>query len=559
LRALADEYWDQRMEANPLEAAEFGDHRFDDRLPDLGPAAGATDRERLARLWARVSAVKVADLGPSDRATRALLLDEIDGELTRSACQLGEWAVDSRNGPQVRYLRLPHLQPLATPAQGRALGARLQKIGAAFDQETANLRHGLGEGKVATRAEVQRVLAQVDDLLTKRDADWPLSALATAPHPDWSSGARLALAQAVDGAIAQGIRPALVRYRDLLRNEILPRARDDAHSGIASVPGGGACYSRLIKVHTSLELAPEEIHRIGKEELARVQREMQRLGEETMGTDDLAEIRRRLLEDKTLTFAARGEVEQAARSALARAAAVQERFLGRVPRSPCVVKAMEAFEEKDRPAGYYWPPDVEGGRPGTYYVNTSKPETRLRYAVEVRAFHESIPGHHIQMAIAEERTDLPELRRHLGVTAFVEGWGSYAEGLADDLGLYTSSLERLGTLGSSAMRAVRLVIDTGIHALGWTREQAIEFAEKNAMLAHDDVVDEVDRCIASPAEALGDKLGEREILHLRDEAQRHLGTRFEVRAFHDALLASGAVGLPLLRAQVEAWIRARGQ
>jgi uncharacterized protein (DUF885 family) len=446
---------------------------------------------------------------------------------------------------------------VVTAAQGRALGARLQKVGAAIDQESANLRQGLADGKVSTRAEVQRVLGQLDELLSKRDEEWPLSTLATAPHPDWSTGDRLAMAQTVDAAIAQGIRPALVRYRDLLRGEILPRARDDAHSGIANVPGGPSCYGRLIKVHTSLELSADEIHRIGMEELARVQKEMQRLGDETLATSDLVEIRIRLLDNKTLNLSTRAEVEQTARSALARATTAQDRFLAQVPRAQSVVKPMSALEEKDGPPGYYLPPATDGSRPGTYYINTSRPEAQPSLEVEMRTFHATVPGRHIQVAIAQGLEDLPQFRKHLGPTAFKEGWGAYAEGLADELGLYSSSPERLWLLNRSAERAILLVIDTGIHALGWTRDQAIAFVEKNAMLDHYDAVSEVDRCIASPAEALGAKLGEREILRLREDAKHRLGTRFDLRAFDNALLDSGAVSLPVLRDQIEAWISRR--
>jgi uncharacterized protein (DUF885 family) len=558
LIALADEYWSQRMEANPLEATELGDRRFDDRLRDLSPEARAAEREHFARLWARVNAVAEADLVLSDRITRALLLGELDADMARSACQLDDWVVDADNGPQVRYLRLPALQSIATAAQGRALGARLQKIGPAIDQESANLRQGLADGRVTTRAEAQRVLAQLDELLGKGDDDWPLHALATATHPDWTAGERLALIEAVDGAIAHGIRPALVRYRDLLRGEILPHARDDAHPGIANVPGGAACYARLVKVHTSLELSAEEIHRIGLEELAQVQREIQRLGAETMGTDDLLEMRRRMVEDKTADLTTRGEVEQTARAALARATAAEERFLARVPQAQCVVRPMNAFEEKDGSLGYYWAPAVDGSRPATYYVNTSKPEARPRDEVELWVFHQSVPGRHLQAAIAQGLIGLPEFRRHLGVTAFVEGWASYAEDLADELGLYLSPLQRPGMLSFSAARAALLVIDTGIHALGWSREKAIAFMEKNTLLAHDEVVDAVDRSIAAPAQALAAKLGEREILHLREEAEHRLGTRFELRAFNSAVLGWGAVSLPLLRDHIQAWISLGG-
>ncbi len=558
LAALAKTYWDARMAADPLEATETGDHRFDDLLPDESPAGRAADRARLEHLRARVDAVPAAALSPTDRVTRSLLLGELDADLSRSSCGLEDWAIDAREGPQVVYLRLPDLQPVKTVAEGHMLAARWGKIGAAIDQETANLRRGLAAGKVTTRAEVDRVLAQLDDLLFKPNDAWPMRAPAATPHPDWPPAERAALAAAVDLAIATQIRPAFARYRDLIRGEILPRARDDAHAGIANVPGGAACYARLIKVHTSLDLPAAEIHQIGLTELARVQAEMRALGKQALGTDSLPEIRRRLLDDPKLKFKTRAEIEASARATLARATAAEPRFLGRLPRTACAVKPIDAFEEKDSPLAYYRPASIDGSRPGAYYINTYKPETRSRHEVEALAFHESIPGHHIQIALAQELTGLPEFRKNLGVTAFVEGWGLYAEGLADELGLYSGPLERLGRLSFSAWRDIRLVVDTGIHALGWSRARAIAFMEENAALSHDNVVNEVDRYIAWPGQALAYKLGELEIRRLRADAERRLGARFDLRAFHDALLGSGAVSLPVLREQIDAWVVSRG-
>jgi uncharacterized protein (DUF885 family) len=557
LVALAKTYWDQRLEADPLEATAIGDRRFDDRLPDASPQARAAERARLQRLRGQVEAVPAPALVPADRVTRALLLGEIDADLARAACELDDWVVDAREGPQVNFLRLPELQPVRTLAEGKALASRWQKIGATIDQESENLRRGLAAGKVSTRAEVTRVLGQLDELLAKPDADWPLVAPARTPHADWPAAEREAFVAAVQGAVPRQIRPAFTRYRDLLRGEILPRARDDAHAGIAHVPGGAACYARLIKVHTSLELPAAEIHRIGMEELARIQTEMRALGKEALGTDDLAEIRKRLLGDRKLMFSTRAEVEASARATLARATAAEPRFLGRLPRTPCVVKPIDAFEEKDSPIAYYRPAAVDGSRPGTYYVNTYKPETRPRHEAEALAFHESIPGHHIQIALAQELADLPEFRKHVGVTAFVEGWGLYAEGLADELHLYSGPLQRLGRLSFSAWRAIRLVVDTGVHALGWSRDRAIAFMEENAALPRDNVVNEVDRYIAWPGQALAYKLGELEIRRLRADAERRLGPRFDLRAFHDVLLGSGAVSLPVLREQIDAWVSAR--
>jgi uncharacterized protein (DUF885 family) len=554
LAALATTYWDERMAAHPLEATETGDRRFDDRLPDETPAGRTTDRERLERLKVRVAAVPAEELPSTERVTRGLLLDEIDSDLSLAACELDDWAVDAREGVQVVFLRLPELQPVKTVAEGRVLAARWAKMGAFIDQESANLRRGLGARKVATRAELARVLGQLDDLLAKPDAAWPLRAPAAAPHADWPPAERAAFTSAIDRALAEQIRPAFTRYRDLLRGQLLPHARDDDHVGIANVPGGAACYARLIKVHTSLELSAQEIHQIGLDELARVQAEMRTLGKQALGTDSLPEIRRRLLDDKALKFETRAQLEASARATLARATAAEPRFLGRLPRTPCVVKPIDAFEEKDSPIAYYRPAATDGSRPGAYYINTYQPETRSRHEVEALAFHESVPGHHIQIAIAQELTNLPEFRKQLGVTAFVEGWGLYAEGLADELGLYSGPLERLGRLSFSAWRSIRLIVDTGVHALGWSRARAIAFMEENAALTRENVVNEVDRYVAWPGQALAYKLGELEIRRLRKDAEQRLGARFDLRAFHDALLGSGAVSLPVLRAQIDAWV-----
>jgi uncharacterized protein (DUF885 family) len=556
LALLARRYWDQRLAADPLEATEIGDRRFDAEVPDESPEGLSKHRAELRRLADSVAGFNDAELSPGDRVTRALLAGQIDADLARESCQLEEWAVDARDGPQVVYLRLPELQTVRRVADGKALAARWGKIGGAIDQETANLRRGLAAGKVTTKAEVGRVLGQLDELLAKPDAEWPLHAPATEPHLDWTPTERAVLARAVEDAIAQGIRPAFTRYRDLLAKEVQPRARDDAHAGISNVPGGAACYEKLIKVHTSLDLSARQIHQIGLDELARVQAEIRALGKQALGTDALPEIRSRLLEDQSLRFKTRDEIEDLARATLARAHAAEPRFLGRPPQRQCIVKRIDAFEEKDSPIAYYRPAAADGSRPGAFCVDTYEPEKHPRFEFEALTFHESVPGHHIQIALAQELTGLPEFRKHLGVTAFVEGWGLYAEGLADELGLYSGPLDRLGRLSFSAWRAIRLVVDTGVHALGWSRERAVAFMEANAALSRENVVNEVDRYIAWPGQALAYKLGELEIRRLRADAETRLGARFDLRAFHDALLGQGAVSLPVLRAQIDGWIEA---
>jgi uncharacterized protein (DUF885 family) len=555
LAGLAVQYWDGRLAFDPLLATDIGDRRFDDRLPALTPEARDRELARLRALRVEVERVPESVLGPEEVVTRDLLLGEIDADLARGACALDDWSIDARDGLQVAFLRLPELQPVRTVAEGRAMVARWQAMPAALDQQAANLRRGLAAGKVATADEVKRVLGELDELLAKPDADWPLRSPAAAPHPDWPAGEQAAFARAIDAAIAGGIRPAFGRFRDLLRAEVLPRARDGSRAGIANVPGGAVCYTRLIKAHTSLTLTPVEIHKIGLDELDRIHGEMARAGQEAFGVSTLPELRQRLRAPGQY-FETRDEVESAARAALARAQAAEPRFLGRLPRTPAQVKRIEPYEEKDAPIAYYRPAAIDGTRPGTYYVNTYEPATRPRYEVEVLAFHESVPGHHVQIALAQELTGLPEFRKHSGVTAFVEGWGLYAEGLADELGLYSSPRERLGRFDFDAWRACRLVVDTGIHALGWSRAQAIAFMEANALQETKDIVNEVDRYIAWPGQALAYKLGEREIRKLRAEAERRLGARFDLRAFHDEVLGAGAVSLTVLDKRIARWMSA---
>jgi uncharacterized protein (DUF885 family) len=553
LAALADEYWQRRLAAEPIEATLLGDRRHDHRLPDPGPEANQLQITRLRELDSRVRALDPDALEPVDRVTHGALLGEIGNEIAARTCAIAEWSVDPLEGPQVLFLNLAHLQAVSRPEEGRALVERWQGMGGYLDARTENLRRTCGEGRVATREAVDRVLRQLDDLLAQPTASWVLLEPGRAAHPDWPETDRRALEQGVWRAVEQGIRPAFERYRAVLRDQILPHARDDKRVGLLHIPDGIASYQRLIRVHTSLDLDAEQIHRIGIEENARIRAEMTALGHRLFGTSDLAAIQKRLREDRALFFDTREAVEQKASEALARAEAAMPGWFGRLPRTPCVVKRVEPYEEKDTTIAYYRQPAIDGSRPGTYYINTYAPETRPRYEAEVLAFHESVPGHHTQIALAQEQTGLPEFRKHLGITAYVEGWALYTERLAAEMGLYSGDLDRLGMLSFDAWRASRLVVDTGLHVKGWSGQQAIAYLTENTALAGNNIENEVNRYLNWPGQALAYKLGQREIFALRSQAQQGLGGAFDIRAFHDTVLAHGAVSLALLRAEVERW------
>ncbi|HEY0443505.1 MAG TPA: DUF885 domain-containing protein, partial [Candidatus Limnocylindrales bacterium] len=345
----------------------------------------------------------------------------------------------------------------------------------------------------------------------------------------------------------ESVRPALARYLAVLEDEILPSARGDDSPGILNVPAGGEAYRDLIRVHTSLDLDPEDVHRTGLEEVARIDAELLDLGGRVLGVRDLPTMFDRLRSDPALHFTTRDEVYDKAATALARARDAIPAWFGVLPRAACDVVRMPEHEEKHSTIAYYRQPAVDGTRPGQYYINTGEPTSRPRYEAEALAYHEAIPGHHLQIAIGQELTALPDFRRHLGPTAFFEGWGLYTERLADEMRLYSSDLDRIGVLSYDAWRACRLVVDTGMHARGWTRRAAIDFMLAHTALAENNITNEVDRYIVWPAQALAYKVGQLELLRLRAAARERLGSRFDIRTFHDAVLGQGAVGLETLR------------
>jgi uncharacterized protein (DUF885 family) len=557
LALLAQEYWEAELRADPVRATLLGDRRYDALLDDITPAGIASRRASLERFLQRARAIEPDRLSPADRLTRQVLVTEIEGQLAQLACDLESWVVDPLDGPHVDLLNIEAVQPVRTPAEGRAMVERWRAMGPYLDAHIANLRRGLGEGKVAVRTQVERTIAGLQETIDQKDEDLPLLTPLRTPHPEWSDAERREFETGLRSAVRDVARPAYKRYRSFLEKEILPKARSNDEPGIARVPGGLECYRRLIRVHTSLDLSPDEIHATGLREVERIDRETEALGAKLFGLHDRAKVVEKLRTDPALHFSSGDEVQKKAESALARAQAAIPKWFGILPRAGCVVTPMLAHEEKNSTVAYYRQPATDGSRPGRYYINRSAPETRPRYEAEALAWHEAIPGHHLQIAIAQELTGIPEFRKHAGVTAFVEGWALYTERLADEMGLYSSDIDRMGMLSYDSWRACRLVVDTGMHALGWTRKQAIDFMLAHSALAENNIVNEVDRYISWPAQALAYKTGQLEILRLRAEAERELGAAFDIRAFHDAVLQNGAIALVPLREAVHEHIRTR--
>jgi uncharacterized protein (DUF885 family) len=554
LAKLCEDYWQGTLEAHPTEATVLGIHQYDDRLEDVSPTGIAREKARLEAVLARAQAIHDQDLTAADQVTRGALVLELQNGLDEISCGFDDWLVDPLSGPQVEFMNLVDVTVIHTPEDAKRFVLRCRAMSPYLDQVVANLKSGLKAGRVASLDAVAKTIEELNDLETRKLEAWPLMHPLEESHSDWAANADSTFRRDLTATVRDEVRPAFVRYRDYLKNKILPAARPPEKAGLSFLPGGKECYEKRIRIETSLDRSAADLHRLGLEQVAKFRRDLSALGGKALGTTDVAEIQKRLRTDPKMHFASAEEVEAKAREALARARAAIPRWFDILPKASCEVKVMGMHEAPNSTIAYYREPAADASRPGYYMINTYQPETRPRYEAEALAFHESIPGHHLQIAIAQELPNLPEFRKHQGVTAFVEGWGLYAERLADDMGLYSSDVDRIGMLSFDAWRACRLVVDTGLHSMGWTRQQAIDYMRENTVLAENNIVNEVDRYITWPGQALAYKCGQIEILALRDEAKKRLGSRFDIRQFHDVVLKNGAVALPVLRQQVEAWI-----
>jgi uncharacterized protein (DUF885 family) len=554
LAALAERYWEWHLETSPRSATSIGDRRYDDRLADITPAGRERRYGAIETFLAELRTIGRENLAGQDLITYLALEEELQDALDRRVCRLAEWRVDHRSGPQVSLLNLADIQRVETPADGEKMVRRWRAMGPFVDAYIQNLRLGLADGLVANRLSVQYAIEQLRMQLEKPDDEWPLAEPAAERREGWSEGEHEEFGTELLAAIGESVRPAFQRLLDFFEQELLPVARTGDKVGMVGLAGGEECYRILRHSYTTLDLSAEEIHEIGLQENARIRAEMAALGGSVFGTSDVSEIQRRLRTDPALHFSTSAEVKAKAEEATARAEAAIPDWFGRLPETPIVVEEIPEYEAPFTTIAYYRRPAADGTRPGTYFINTYAPETRPRYDAEVLAYHEGIPGHHLQLAIAQELTDIPEFRKYQGATAFVEGWALYTERLADEMGLYDGDLDRLGVLSFDAWRASRLVVDTGIHAFGWTREQAIDYMLENTLLAENNVENEVDRYISWPGQALAYKLGQREILRLRDQAKEVMGPGFEIKTFHDRVLENGAVSLAVLATVIEEWL-----
>jgi uncharacterized protein (DUF885 family) len=532
------------MAAHPVWATLLGDHRFDTELGDLSESA----EEALAADLARIDADAAAEPGElplEARLHQGMLRALCDLAVTPARHRLTELTCDTMTGPHLVVLRDLPMVTLTADEHAEAHLERLTGAGALLDTALERLRAGVRRGRTPAAVNVRRVLSQLDAALATPVADDPL--LRPEPPAHWNVERADRWWQRVADAVRDHVRPALERYRDGVAGEVAPAARSEDRAGLCWLEGGEEIYHELVRTQTSQPHEPRALHDSGRADLAGyLAEEYQRIAAPIVGSGELSEIFAALREDPAYRFAGPEEVREVATRTLDRAQQAAPAWFGRLPRTECVIAEMPAALAADSPMAMYIPPAADGSRPGTYWVNTHQAGELYRFEAESVGFHEAVPGHHLERALATELDGVPDFRRHTPTTAYVEGWGLYAERLADEMGLYASGLDRVGMLTADSWRTARLVVDTGLHALGWSRQQAVDFLLEQTPQPRGDIEVEVDRYIGMPAQALAYKVGQREIFAQRRAAEQRQGAHFDVAAFHEAVLGHGPLTLPLL-------------
>jgi uncharacterized protein (DUF885 family) len=546
--ALADELAEVLLRGDPFGASFMAISGYDDAVPDLSPEYQRAWRGRLTDIIARCADCE-ADRG--DTSSRVLLetvRDTAARELAAPDSRVYEFSVTTfpLGGPSLMLLIASRTQ-VSDAESATAYLTRCGRIPAYLDQHAARLRAAAREGLVPVAPLVSDTIRQLQDHLSHPERD-PM--LTHQPPAGWAGVA--AWQEDVERVIRDQVRPAIGRYADLLA-ELLPRSRPPGQAGLLYVPGGVPAYASCVRNGTTLPFDPDELHRLGLEALAEIEDQIGELGCAALGTSDIGDTMVRFRKDPALTAPDGAAAMARAAAAIARAEErLPDMFRSPLP-PPCAVEPMPPHMAGFGAPPYYSPPARDGSRPGAYLFNDVQPGQAGSWALEATAFHEGVPGHHAQFARVQLLPHLPLLLAGFYVVPHGEGWGLYAERLADEFGLYSDDVQRLGMLGCAAWRAVRLVVDSGLHARGWSRARAREFALAHSPMPEDFVDAEIDRYIALPGQALGYLVGQREILRLRAEARARLGAGFDIRDFHSAVLDHGSLPLPVLGQVVAEW------
>jgi uncharacterized protein (DUF885 family) len=553
LHALLAEHLEWRLREFPENATRRGDSRYNARLTDLSPEAIERRKRETRRFLERARAINASTLSGQDALTHALFASTLERDVEGDRFPTEVLQVDQINGPQLAFDNLIEVTRFRTRADYDDYLARLAAVPGYFDQVVTLLRRGVSIGWVQPAIPLRGVPEQIEAQITADPAKslfyGPFNRIpSTIPEPE-----RERLRAAGRTAIANGIMPALTRFRDFIRDVYLPAGRARA-IGVSALPNGADYYRHAIREYTTTSLGPDSIHRLGLAEVARIRVKMDSVMRRTGFTGSFEEFLAFLRTNPRFYYTRAEDLVTGYRDIAKRADAGLPSLFAELPRNTYGVRAFPDFEGPSQTTARYYRGASDGSRPGYFMVNTYRLDMRPKYEMEALTLHEAVPGHHLQIARALELRELPDFRRNAPFTAFTEGWGLYAESLGEEMGFYTDPYSKFGQLTYEMWRACRLVVDTGMHHFGWSRERAIEFMKQNTAKTEQDIVVEIDRYIVWPGQALAYKLGELKIKELRARAQRELGERFDVRKFHNAVLDNGPLPLDVLDREIDRWI-----
>jgi uncharacterized protein (DUF885 family) len=556
LLSLFDEEWEYRLRTRPEFATALGDKRYNDRLSDESPSFFQSDVEQKQKFLVRCEAINPGGLSHQDSLSRELLIRDLRLEIEGARFKPWETPVNQMSGPHLHLPDLVTLTPFDTVKDYDNYVARLNQIPRLFDQVMANMRQGMRDRLMPPRYLLEKVAAEALDIAAKTGENSPFAR----PIKEFPKGVPAAeqkrLRETILGAITNQVLPAYQRFAIFVRDDYAPAGRTDP--GIWALPDGAERYRFAIRRITTTDLSPEEIHELGLKQIPQIEQEMLAVAHK-LGFKDLSSLNEHIKNDHSLYATSGQQLLDLYSNYVQQMEPELPKLFGRLPKSRLVAIPMEASRAKNAVPADYTEGTADGSRPGHINVNEWDPEHRLLLNVEAIAYHEGIPGHHLQLSLEQELPDLPSFRQHAGYTAFVEGWALYAERLAKEVGHYQDPYSDYGRLENEMWRAIRLVVDTGVHEKHWSREQMVEYFHRYTAMDEPNIQSEVDRYIAWPGQALAYKLGQLEILKLREEARQKLDSNFDIRTFHDELLGNGALPLDVLDSEVHAWITSQGK
>jgi uncharacterized protein (DUF885 family) len=555
LDKLFDDYWQYALRTAPEGATFLGDNRYNDAWSDFSAAAFNTNLQRESEFIARLGAIDTTGLPEQEKLSSELLMRSFIDDQESARFKPWEMPVTQFGGPHLTFPQVIAVMPFVTVKDYDNYIARLTKIPAVFAQVQQDMDAGIDDGRTVPQMLMEKAQAQLVKMATTKPEDSPFAApLKKLPASISAADQKRIKTEAMD-AITKQVLPSYDRFGRYLKAQYIPKARTTL--GATALPDGKAYYAYLIRTSTTTSRSADEIHQLGLDEVKRDETEMLAIAKK-LGFNDLKSFNESLKNDPKQHATSADQLLDAFRKPLDAMKAKLPDLFGRLPKAPFEVKATPDFREANSAPADYQPGTPDGKRPGTFYANTYHFADRQLFAAEAIAFHEGIPGHHLQISISQELTGIPEFRKEGGYTAYQEGWGLYAERLGKDVGFYTNPYDDYGRLQADVWRAIRLVVDTGVHSKGWTRQQMVDYFHDHSGVDESSVQAEVDRYIAIPSQALAYKSGQLKLIELRERAKAKLGAKFDIRNFHDEVLDSGALPLDVLEKRVDAWIAAGG-